>query len=207
MTIAFNIITSAATRDRVELAKHWTTHIAGRHSLQFVGDSTVGRGDYLSAIDKTLYAITTAPPADWIYIVDDDGYVVPHRLEAELKRHNPAEPHCIGYAAIKLTCAEYDINRKFRVLHGGPGFALSWSLAKQLKDRIAADDIIRHNRNSDATISIALDRLGILPQHDLRWFTAIPHDEDKPTFIACHRVINHPAHLEHLPMLDKQHHS
>ena len=205
MTIAFAMITSEATRGRLAIARHWTCHIAAPHTLQIVGDAEAGgKGDYLSAIDKTLHAIAASPPADWLYIVDDDGYVVTRRLEAELSRRDPGTPACLGHAATKLVCEEYDINRKFRGIHGGPGFALSWSAVRLLKGMIAAGAIIRHKRNSDATVAIALDRLGIIPEHDDRWFTAIPNDEDKPRFVACHRLIDHPAHLEHLPALDAQ---
>lgn len=194
MKIDIAVITSNATQDRLELTKNWT----GRsiYPVRHIGDSDVTSTGYRSAIDKTLFAIASAHECDYLYILDDDGYLVTSRLEAALE----SEPPCIGNAMGRFM---HD-DRKLVSIHGGPGFALAWDVVQELQAMISAKDIIRHERNSDLTVAIQLDRLGIVPTNDPRWHTAIPYPEEMASFIACHRVINHPDHLKHLPSLNAQ---
>jgi hypothetical protein len=102
--IDFAIQTSERTRNRLPLLENWTRHVQKPSTVRFVIDEQVSRGDYLSAIDKTIYAIDTFQPHyDWLYIVDDDGYVIPRRLELRLIDLNPAEQHAIGSVQGVLT--------------------------------------------------------------------------------------------------------
>ena len=199
MKIDFAIITSDATSDRIPLTHHWTRHC--RTKPRFIGDSDVGASGYESAIDKTLHAISSAKDAEWLYIVDDDGYVIPSRLEEELSFRDHKVPGCVGFSCgVPLP---HD-GRDLPGIHGGPGFALSRPIVREFQEMIKAGDIVRHHRNSDATVAIQLDRIGVLPSHDARWHAAIPYPEQLHNFIACHRIINNPHHISRLPELDEQ---
>jgi hypothetical protein len=148
-----------------------------------VTDDHVGRGNYLSAIDKTIYAIDTFKPHyDWLYIVDDDGYVVPRRLELRLIDLDPDEHHAIGCVQGHLSNATH----KFPSIHGGCGYALSRATALALQQRHWHGELIRHHRSSDGTVSINLHHMGVLPTHDERFTSEVTTDE--ANFIACHRV-------------------
>jgi hypothetical protein len=46
--------------------------------------------------------------------------------------------------------------------------------------------LVRHWRSSDGTISINLNRIGVVPRHDERFSSQLPVTE---RFIACHGVL------------------
>jgi len=143
----------------------------------------VGRGDYLSAIDKTIYALDTFQPQyDWLYIVDDDGYVVPRRLELRLIDFNPDEHHAVGCVQGVLS----NDTHKFPSIHGGCGFALSRATALALQQRHWHGELVRHHRSSDGTIAINLHHMRVIPTGDERFSDGTPKDE--ATFIACHKA-------------------
>lgn len=180
--IDYAIQTSERTRDRWPLMENWTRHVSRPHRVRKVSDEHVKRSDYESAIDKTLYALATYEPYfDWLYIVDDDGYVVVHRLETALSEHHPDEHHAIGCVRGKL-CHE---DAKFNAIHGGCGFALSRATACRLQQMLWHDEMVRHWRSSDGTVSINLHRIGVAPKHDERFTSELPRTED---VIACHGI-------------------
>jgi len=159
----------------------------------------VGRGDYLSAIDKTVFLIDTFQPHyDWLYIVDDDGYVVPRRLELRLIDLDPDQHHAIGCVQGVLS----NDTHKFPAIHGGCGYALSRATALALQQRHWHGELVRHHRSSDGTVAINLHHMRVIPEHDDRFTSNVAKEEDTGTFIACHRVIPHPEHLIHLPRLN-----
>jgi len=130
--IDYAIQTSERTRDRLTLCENWTRHVQKPSTVRFISDEQVGRGDYLSAIDKTIFAIDTFQVRyDWLYIVDDDGYVVPRRLELRLIDLDPDEHHAIGCVQGVLS----NETHKFPALHGGCGYALSRATALALQQR------------------------------------------------------------------------
>ncbi len=183
MKIDYAIQTSERTRHRLELLENWTRHVQAPSTVRFVNDDHVGRGNYLSAIDKTIYAIDTFKPHyDWLYIVDDDGYVVPRRLELRLLDLDPDEHYAIGCVQGHLSNATH----KFPSIHGGCGFALSRATALALQQRHWHDELVRHHRSSDGTVSVNLHHMGVLPTHDERFTSEVTADE--ANFIACHRV-------------------
>jgi hypothetical protein len=187
--IAFNVITSRATRQRLDLIRPWTDLIRRPHAFRVFSDEDVGRAGYLSAIDKTLAAIRLAPKdAAWVYICDDDAWLVPHRLEAALAEYDHTKPAAVGSSRGWIMSENYSASRKFRGIHGGPGFALSRPLAASIRALIMQDKIIRHNRNSDATVAITLDRLGVVPHDDYRWHPAHPPKSEMGEFAACHEI-------------------
>jgi hypothetical protein len=201
MKIDFAIQTSERTRDRWPLLENWTKHVQKPSRVRMINDEHVKRGDYFSAIDKTLYALATYEPYfDWLYIVDDDGYVVVHRLEDALCDYHPDKLHAAGCSRGKL-CHE---DAKFPTIHGGCGMALSRGVATRLQQMLWHDDIVRHPRSSDGTIAINLHRMRVIPTDDPRWTSSVAKEEDTETFVACHRIINHPEHLIHLPRLNAQ---
>jgi hypothetical protein len=180
--IDYAIQTSQRTQNRWPVMENWTRHVEKPSRVRLISDEQVGRGDYQSAIDKTLYAIATYEPYfDWLYIMDDDGYVVPHRLENALAEHHADELHAIGCLCGKL-CHE---GAKFPALHGGCGFALSRGVASRLQQMLWHDDLVRHWRSSDGTISINLHRMNVVPRHDERFSSQLPVTEK---FIACHGI-------------------
>ena len=197
--IDFAIQTSERTRNRLPLLENWTRHVQKPSTVRFVSDEQVSRGDYLSAIDKTIYAIDTFQPHyDWLYIVDDDGYVVPRRLELRLIDVNPDEQHAIGCVQGVLS----NDTHKFPAIHGGCGYALSRATALTLQQRHWHGELVRHHRSSDGTVAINLHLMRVLPTGDTRFTASVAKEEDTDTFISCHRVINHPEHLIHLPRLN-----
>lgn len=199
MRIDYAIQTSERTRDRIELTRHWRKHVLPPSTVRFVSDEQVGRGDYLSAIDKTIFAIDTfLPTFDWLYIVDDDGYVVPRRLELRLIDLDPDEHHAIGCVQGVLS----NDTHKFPAIHGGCGYALSRATALALQQRHWHGELVRHHRSSDGTVAINLHLMRVIPTGDERFSASVAREEDTDTFIACHRVINHPEHLIHLPRLN-----
>jgi hypothetical protein len=197
--IDYAIQTSERTRNRLELLENWTRHVQAPSTVRFVSDEQVSRGDYLSAIDKTIYALDTFQPQyDWLYIVDDDGYVVPRRLELRLIDLDPDEHHAIGCVQGVLSNATH----KFPALHGGCGYALSRATALALQQRHWHGELVRHHRSSDGTVAMNLHLIRVVPTGDERFTAAIARPQDTDTFIACHRVIPHPEHLMHLPRLN-----
>lgn len=200
MRIDYAIQTSERTRDRIELTRNWRKHVLPPSTVRLVGDKEVnGRGDYLSAIDKTIFAIDTfLPTYDWLYIVDDDGYVVPRRLELRLIDLDPDEHHAIGCVQGVLS----NDTHKFPAIHGGCGYALSRATALALQQRHWHGELVRHHRSSDGTVAINLHLMRVIPTGDDRFTASVAREEDTDTFIACHRVINHPEHLIHLPRLN-----
>jgi ATP-dependent protease HslVU (ClpYQ) peptidase subunit len=199
MRIDYAIQTSERTRNRLELLENWTRHVQKPSTVRFVSDEQVGRGDYLSAIDKTVLLIDTFQPHyDWLYIVDDDGYVVPRRLELRLIDLDPDEHHAIGCVQGVLS----NDTHKFPAIHGGCGYALSRATALALQQRHWHGELVRHHRSSDGTVAINLHHMRVIPEHDDRFTSSVAKEEDTGTFIACHRVIPHPEHLIHLPRLN-----
>jgi hypothetical protein len=183
MKIDFAIQTSERTRNRLPLLENWTRHVQKPSTVRFVSDEQVSRGDYLSAIDKTIYAIDTFQPHyDWLYIVDDDGYVVPRRLELRLIDLDPDEHHAIGCVQGVLS----NDTHKFPAIHGGCGYALSRATALTLQQRHWHGELVKHHRSSDATVAINLHLIRVVPTHDERFSDGAPKDET--TFIACHKA-------------------
>lgn len=181
--IDYAIQTSARTLHRLQLAENWTRHVQLPSTVRIIGDEILtGIGDYESAIEKTIHAIDTFDAEyEWLYIVDDDGYVVPSRLVNRLMDCNPDEHHAIGCVRGKLSTE----TAKFPALHGGCGFVLSRATACALQQRVWAGEMVRHWRHSDATTSINLHHIGVVPTNDER-FT---HDaEIKDGWIACHQA-------------------
>jgi hypothetical protein len=182
MKIDFAIQTSERTRNRLELMENWTRHVQAPSTVRIIGDEIItGIGDYESAIEKTIHAIDTFDAEyEWLYIMDDDGYVVPSRLEERLRDCNPDEHHAIGCVHGKLSTATH----KFLALHGGCGMALSRATVCALQQRLWAEEFYRHERHSDATISYNLHYLGVVPTGDER-FT---QDADtRNGWISCHQ--------------------
>lgn len=180
--IDYAIQTSARTLHRLKLCEHWTRHVQLPSRVRIIGDEVIkaGLGDYESAIEKTIHAIDTFDADyEWLYIVDDDGYVVPHRLAKRLMDCNPDEHHAIGCVHGKLSTED----SKFPALHGGCGMALSRATACALQQRLWAGEFYRHHRHSDATISFNLHYIGVVPTDDGR-FTM--DAETKDGWIACH---------------------
>lgn len=199
--IDFAIQSSNRTMHRLELAANWMRHVQLPSRVRIIGDEILtGLGDYESAIEKTIHAIDTFDPNDyeWLYILDDDGYVVPSRLEKRLMDCNPDEHHAIGCVHAKLSTE----TTKFPALHGGCGFALSRATACALQQRLWNDEFYRHRKHSDATVSFNLHYIGVVPTGDERFTASVAKEEDTGTFIACHRVIEHPEHVKHLPRLN-----
>jgi hypothetical protein len=62
MKIDYAIQTSERTRNRLALLENWTRHVQAPSTVRFVSDEQVSRGDYLSAIDKTIFALDTFQP-------------------------------------------------------------------------------------------------------------------------------------------------
>lgn len=183
VAIDYVIQTSARTANRLPVTKHWTRHVAAPSTVRYAGDEQVGRGDYLSATEKTLYAIDTFKPHyDWLYVIDDDGYVNVRRLELRLIDLDPDEHHAIGLVHGKLTHED----AKLPALHGGCGFALSRATACQLQQMHWHGELVTHPRSSDATVSINLHRMRVIPTHDVHFTSELPTDDK---FIACHRVL------------------
>lgn len=181
--IDFAIQTSERTKERLVTAKNWIRHVRKPSAVRVIGDEEVGEVTYSSAIAKTLHALDTfKADFDWIYIVDDDGYVAVRRLEKFLSDFNPDENFAIGCCHGKLV---HD-SSKFPAMHGGPGMALSRATACHLQQLHWHGEIVRHWRHSDGTISINLHRIGITPMHSDLWEMELPKDDH---FIACHRVL------------------
>ena len=192
VAIDYAIQTSNRTMHRLELAANWTRHVQLPSRVRIIGDEILtGLGDYESAIEKTIHAIDTFDADyEWLYIMDDDGYVVPSRLEKRLMDCNPDEHHAIGCVHGKLSTETH----KFPALHGGCGMALSRATACALQQRLWAGEFYRHHRHSDATISYNLHYMGVVPTHDGR-FTMDAAIKDG--WIACH----HPNEKDY-PKLD-----
>ena len=185
VTIDYAIQTSNRTRDRLALAENWTRHVHKPSTVRIIGDEEVGCGNYLSAIDKTIYALDTFQPHyDWLYIVDDDGYVVPRRLELRLIDLDPDEHHAIGCVNGVLS----NDTHKFPSIHGGCGYALSRATALALQQRHWHGELIRHHRSSDGTVSINLHHMRVVPVNDERFTSAAAPEEAVETFIACHKA-------------------
>ncbi|NBW08684.1 MAG: hypothetical protein EBR82_11725 [Caulobacteraceae bacterium] len=183
--IDYAIQTSERTRDRLTLCENWTRHVQKPSTVRFISDEQVGRGDYLSAIDKTIFAIDTFQVRyDWLYIVDDDGYVVPRRLELRLIDLDPDEHHAIGCVQGVLS----NETHKFPALHGGCGYALSRATALALQQRHWHGELVRHHRSSDATVAINLHLMRVIPENDSRFTCNAPAEDATETFIACHKA-------------------
>jgi hypothetical protein len=182
VAIDYAIQTSNRTMHRLALAENWTRHVQLPSTVRIIGDEIItGLGDYESAIEKTIYAIDTFDAEyEWLHIMDDDGYAVPHRMEKRLRDCNPDEHHAIGCVHGKLSTKTH----KFPALHGGCGMALSRATVCALQQRLWAEEFYRHERHSDATISYNLHYLGIVPTHDER-FTQDANTTDG--WIACHQ--------------------
>ena len=183
--IDYAIQTSERTRDRRTLCENWTRHVQKPSTVRFVSDEQVGRGDYLSAIDKTIFAIDTfSPTYDWLYIVDDDGYVVPRRLELRLIDLDPDEHHAIGCVQGVLS----NDTHKFPAIHGGCGYALSRATALALQQRHWHGELVRHHRSSDATVAINLHLMRVIPENNSGFTCNAPAEDATDTFIACHKA-------------------
>jgi hypothetical protein len=181
--IDYAIQTSERTRNRLPLLENWTRHVQAPSTVRFVSDEHVGSGTYLSAIDKTIYALDTFQPHyDWLYIVDDDGYVVPRRLELRLIDLDPDEHHAIGCVQGVLS----NDTHKFPSIHGGCGYALSRATALALQQRHWHGELVRHHRSSDGTVAMNLHHIRVIPTGDERFSDGAPKDET--TFIACHKA-------------------
>ena len=139
----------------------------------------------MSAIDKTIFAIDTFQVRyDWLYIVDDDGYVVPRRLELRLCDLDPDEHHAIGCVNGVLS----NDTHKFPSIHGGCGYALSRATVLALQQRHWHGELVRHHRSSDATVAINLHYLRILPTNDSGFTSTAAPEEVTEAFIACHKA-------------------
>ena len=183
VAIDYAIQTSNRTMHRLELAANWTRHVQLPSRGRIIGDEIIkGIGDYESAIDKTIHAIDTFDAEyEWLHIMDDDGYVVPHRLEERLRECNPDEHYAIGCVHGKLSTER----SKFPALHGGCGITMSRATVCALQQMLWAGEFFRHHRHSDATISYNLHYLGVVPTGDERFtMNAAPKDG----WIACHRA-------------------
>lgn len=185
MRIDFAIQTSNRTSHRLQMCGKWTQFVRLPSIVRVIGDEEVGgKGDYRSAIDKTLYAIDTFDPVnDWFYMVDDDGFVAFDRLVERLADCDPDEHHAIGRLAGKLSTD----SAKFNCIHGGCGMALSRATVCALQQRLWAGEMVRHYRHSDATISINLHHIGVEPTHDERFTLDM---QTKDGWIACHQPTN-----------------
>lgn len=185
VAIDYAIQTSERTQHRLALAENWTRHVHKPSTVRIIGDEQVGCGNYLSAIDKTIFAIDTFQVRyDWLYIIDDDGYVVPRRLELRLIDLDPDEHHAVGCVSGVLS----NDTHKFPSIHGGCGYALSRATALALQQRHWHGELVRHPRNGDGTVSINLHHLRVVPVHDERFTSTAAPEEATATFIACHKA-------------------
>lgn len=200
MKIRFCVITSEKHSDRMEIVRRgWASH-AGAHEVIAISDAQVGSDNYESAIDKTIFALAMPVDFDWLIIIDDDGYPVIKRLELCLASLNANAMVCAGYSHIHIMLGP----EKIPAIHGGPGICISHALAVAFKDRIEHGEMVRHHRNSDATISINLHLMGIKPTALPGFHTGIPYPDQIWNFVSCHRVIPHPEHIKFLPVLEAQ---
>jgi hypothetical protein len=123
------------------------------------------RDDYVSCIDKTFEILKRSRDAasDWVFVGDDDSFVVPKRLEAFCSTLDPNQKIIYGHVVNCVTN-----HGLIPHAHGGAGVLMSKQTANIISTFIEdARRRYRHTIHSDISLAINVELYNrLLPAND-----------------------------------------